>query len=109
MFVKSWMKWVAVGVVPAMTLVAMPVVGQARTRTTYAAMSVTPPVKTGLHKKARTLGVTHKLHKSLIVKHKSGKSLAVTHKKLVAHHALTKSSKHTGTKLSKLHKTKTTM
>ena len=109
MFVKSWMKWVAVGVVPAMTLVAMPVVGQARTGTNYAAMSVTPPVKTGLHKKARTLAVTHKLHKGLIVKHKSGKSLAVTHKKLVAHHALTKSSKHTTTKLSKLHKIQPTM
>jgi hypothetical protein len=109
MFVKSWMKWVAVGVVPAMTLAAMPVVGQARTGTTYAAMSVTPPLKSTLHKKARTLAATHKLHKALIVKHKSGKSLAVTHKKPVAHHALTKSSKHTGTKLSKLHKTKTTM
>jgi hypothetical protein len=109
MFVKSWMKWVAVGVVPAMALAAMPVVGQARTRTTYAAMSVTPPVKTASHKKARTLAVTHKSAKTLTVKHKSAKALAVTHKKLVAHHALTKSSKHTATKLSKSHKIQPTM
>jgi hypothetical protein len=105
MFVKSWMKWVAVGAVPAMTLAAMPVVGQARTRTTYAAMSVTPPVKTASHKKSKSLTTMHKSSKSLTSKHKSAKPLAVSHKKTTAHHGLTKSSKHTTTKLSKLHKT----
>jgi hypothetical protein len=47
----------------------------------------------------------HKSSKSLTSKHKSAKPLAVSHKKTTAHHGLTKSSKHTTTKLSKLHKT----
>jgi hypothetical protein len=105
MFAKSWMKWVAVGAVPAMALAAMPMVGQARTQTTYAAMSVTPPAKTASHKKAKSLTATHKSSKSLTSKHKSAKPLAVTHKKTTAHHGLTKSSKHSTTKLSKVHKT----
>lgn len=105
MFAKSWMKWVAVGAVPAMALAAMPVVGQARTRTTYAAMSVTPPAKTVSHKKAKSLTATHKSSKSLSSKHKSAKPLAVSHKKATAHHGLTKSTKHSTSKLSKVHKT----
>jgi hypothetical protein len=105
MFAKSWMKWVAVGAVPAMALAAIPAVGQARTRTNYAAMSVTPPVKTASHKKAKPLTVAHhKSGKTLTAAHKSAKSLSVTHKKTAAHHSLTKSGKHATTKLSKLHK-----
>ena len=98
MFAKSWMKWAAVAAVPAMALAAMPVASQARTHSHYAAMSVTPPkavVRTASHKKAKAFAVSHK----------KAKGLAVTHKKLAVHHKLTKSGKHTASKLSKVHKT----
>jgi hypothetical protein len=94
MFTKSWMKWAAVAAVPAIALTVLPVSGMART-THYAAMSVTPTVvrpstKTSLHKKAKTL--THK--------HTAKKPLVASKK---AHHSLTR-SKHTATKLTKVHK-----